>query len=220
VKRLDEGTTDRDAVVLPASRSTRLTLDQYRDQIRSLVMNHPGVLIKLEEPIRLASGDLSCDFVDGKLAVDEPENFSLVGAAMFAAANEAGVEFDAVGGLLVGAAPFTFAVAQTARSKWFLVRKEPKGRGTNLWIEGTRITPDMPVMIVDDVVTRGESIQKACELVEAAGARVVFATTLVDRGDFAAGYFLDRNIPYHPILTYNDLDIDPVGDQSRHAQAV
>lgn len=200
--------------------TSRLPLDQYRDQIRHLVMTHPGVLLKLPEPIQLASGDWSCDFIDGKLAVDEPDGFNLVGAAMFASAKEAGAEFEAVGGLLVGAAPFTFAVAQASRTKWFLVRKEPKGRGTNLWIEGARITPGMPVMIVDDVITRGESIQKACRLVEEAGAKVVFATTLVDRGNIASQYFDRKGIPYHPVLTYSDLGIDPVGVESRQAEAV
>ena len=195
-------------------------MDQYRESIRQLVVTHPGVLIKLPEPVQLASGDWSCDFIDGKLAVDEPDSFNLVGAAMFAAAKEADAEFEAVGGLLVGAAPFTFAVAQAARTKWFLVRKEPKGRGTNLWIEGTRITPGMPVMIVDDVITRGESIQKACRLVEEAGGKVVFATALVDRGEVASQFFQDRGIPYHPILTYDDLGIDPVGVEPRHAEAV
>lgn len=216
---MDEMTEDRDAGTFPTA-IARLPLDQYRTQIREIVKNHPGVMIKLGTPIQLASGDLSRDFIDGKLAVDEPENFSLVGEAMFAAAEHAGARFEAVGGLLVGAAPFTFAVAQSARKKWFLVRKEPKGRGTNLWIEGTRITPGMPVMIVDDVVTRGESIERACQLVEEAGAKVVFATALVDRGDFAQEIFSRLNIPYHPILTYQDLEIDPVGSESRHAQAV
>jgi orotate phosphoribosyltransferase len=78
----------------------------------------------------------------------------------------------------------------------------------------------MPVMIVDDVVTRGESIERACQLVEEAGAKVVFATALVDRGDFAQEIFSRLNIPYHPILTYQDLEMDPVGSESRHAQAV
>lgn len=196
-----------------------ITLDQYRAQVCQIVKTHPGVLVHLEEPIELAGGDMSSDFVDGKLAVEEPENFNLAGDAMVAAAVNADVQFEAVGGLLVGAAPFTFAIAQAARTKWFLVRKEPKGRGTNLWIEGARITKGMPVMIVDDVITRGGSIQMACQRVEAEGAKVVFATTLVDRADFARGYFERRGIPYDPILTYEDLGIEPVGGSS-HARAV
>jgi len=186
----------------------------YRERLRTVVRTHPGVLLHLEEPIRLASGDLSRDFVDAKLAVDEPGALRTAGEAMCRAAADAGAEFDAVGGLLVGAAPFTFAVSTVAGSKWFLVRKEPKGRGTNRWTEGARITEGMRVMLVDDVVTRGESIQKACERVEEEGAVVVFATTLVDRADFSRHWFAERAIPYAPVLTYEDLGIDPVvGDE-------
>lgn len=212
MSRLDACENERHAVTVPFSNPEGTQMDQYRSQLREIVMTHPGVLIKLDKPVQLAGGDWSSDFVDGKLAVDLPGNLSLAGAAMFAASAEAGVEFEAVGGLVVGAAPFTFAVAQSAMKKWFLVRKEPKGRGTNLWIEGTRIIPGMKVMIVDDVVTRGGSIVRACKLVEEAGAVVVFATTLVDRGNFAASYFEERGIPYHPILTYRDLSIEPVGE--------
>src|SRR5271154_1521233 len=142
-------------------------------------MTHEGVLLHLPEPIKLASGDMSQDFIDAKLAIEAPDIFRLAGEAMFRAACDAGAEFQAVGGLLVGAAPFTFAVSTVAKKRWFLVRKEPKGRGTNRWTEGARITPGLPVMIVDDVITRGESIKKACERVQGDGADVVFATTLV-----------------------------------------
>lgn len=185
-------------------------LDEYRRRLKEIVVGHPGVLLHLDEPIQLAGGDWSTDFVDAKLAVDEPEHLRLAGEAMVAAAEQAGADFDAVGGMLVGAAPFTFAVAQAAAVKWFLVRKEPKGRGTNRWTEGTRIADGMAVMVVDDVVTRGGSITAACERVEAEGALVTFATTLVDRADVAATWFAERDIRYQPILSYRDLGIDPV----------
>ena len=42
---------------------------------------------------------------------------------------------------MLGAAPFAFAVAAAARCKWFLIRKEPKGRGTNRWLEGPGCSP-------------------------------------------------------------------------------
>jgi orotate phosphoribosyltransferase len=220
MERLDEDNGGNDA---EASDSATLvefnTLDKYRARICEVVKNTPNVLLRLDEPIKLASGDWSQDFIDGKLAVEDPDNFQMAGEAMLRAAEDAGAEFDAVGGLLVGAAPFTFAVSTVGHKRWFLVRKATKGRGTNRKTEGARFTPGMPVMIVDDVVTRGGSIREACEHVESEGAKVVFATTLVDRGEFARAYFDERGIPYDPILTYEDLGIEPVGG-SQHARAV
>ncbi len=169
------------------------------------------VLQHLPEPIQLASGEMSQDFVDAKVAVDDPDDLDFVGEAMTAAARAGGVEFDAVGGLVLGAVPFTFAVAQAARCQWFLIRKEPKGRGTNRWTEGARIGAGNRVALVDDVITTGGSIKLAHERVIAAGAEVVFASTLVDRGDRAAEFFRGVNVPYVPMLTYHDLGIEPVG---------
>jgi orotate phosphoribosyltransferase len=183
----------------------------YRQRLLDIV-NRPSVLQRLPEPVRLAGGDWSDVFIDAKHGVAEPDDLELVGAAMSEAAGEAGVEFDAVGGLVLGAAPFTFAVAQAARVKWFLIRKEPKGRGTNLWIEGARIEPGLRVMLVDDIVTKGGSIQQAHKHAVEEGAEVVFATTLVDRSDVAADFFRRQGIPYTPMLTYRDLDIPRVGD--------
>ena len=181
-----------------------------RSRLLELVKD-PAVLQHLPEPIRLASGEMSQDFIDGKLAVDDPDDLDFVGEAMVAAARRAGVEFDAVGGLVLGAVPFVFAVAGAARCPWFLIRKEPKGRGTNRWVEGTRIGAGHRVMLVEDVVTTGGSIAKAHEQVVAVGAEVVFATALVDRGDSAAKLFARAGVPYVPLLTYGDLGIVPVG---------
>jgi orotate phosphoribosyltransferase len=181
----------------------------FSARLRELVMD-PAVLQHLPEPIRLASGEMSRDFIDAKLAVDDPDDLEMVGAAMAAAAHQAGIEFDAVGGLVLGAVPFTFAVAQVARSRWFLIRKEPKGRGTNRFAEGARIGPGTRVLLVDDVITTGGSIQLAYERVTSLGAKVVFATTLVDRGDRAAAFFQVVGVPYVPMLTYRDLGIEPI----------
>jgi orotate phosphoribosyltransferase len=175
------------------------------------IVRDPDVLQRLPEPIQLASGEWSRDFIDAKLAIDDPADFDFVGASMVAAAEAAGAKFEAVGGLVLGAVPFTFAVAQVARCRWFLIRKEPKGRGTNLWVEGARIGPGTNVMVVDDVVTTGGSIRKAYEQVQATGAQVTFASTLVDRGDEAKPFFETVGVPYRPLLTYRDLGIDPVG---------
>src|ERR1700722_3690871 len=95
----------------------------FEAQLRRIV-EQPGVLQRLDEPIQLASGEWSRDFIDAKVAVDDADDLDLVGVAMFAAAASAGVEFEAVGGLVLGAVPFAFAVARAARCRWFLVRKE------------------------------------------------------------------------------------------------
>lgn len=121
------------------------------------------------------------------------------------------LEFDAIGGLTMGADQFAHVMAVFSSAEWFVVRKEPKQRGTNKLVEGAKIGLGSRVLLVDDVVTTGGSIQKAFEEIAGMDAAVVGAVTLVDRGEVARQFFATRNIPYFTLVTYQDLGIDPIG---------
>lgn len=118
--------------------------------------------------------------------------------------------FDAVGGLTLGADALSVGVAAVSDTSWFVVRKERKEHGTKRRIEGARIGPETKILVVDDVVTTGGSILTAFDAVEATGADIVAAVTLVDRGESARGKLEDRGVPYFPMATYEDLGMEPV----------
>lgn len=160
------------------------------------------------EPFRLASGQLSHDYIDGKLAVASGSDLQLVARCIVEQTRE---EFNAVGGLTMGADALAHAVAVVSGCEWFSVRKEPKGRGLNRWIEGARLTNEHRVLLVDDVVTTGGSIVQAYDRVVDEGATVVAVVTLVDRGEVARAGFEGKNISYEALVTYKDLGIEPVG---------
>jgi orotate phosphoribosyltransferase len=82
----------------------------------------------------------------------------------------------------------------------FIVRKKAKAHGTGQAIEG-RLRPGEPVIVVDDVVTTGESTLKAVAAARQEGAEVVGLFALLDRQE---GHlpeleaYADR---FHPLLT-------------------
>lgn len=166
--------------------------------------------MRLDEPVQLASGAMSQDFVDGKLAVSHFDDLETASRAIVDALRLGGVDFDAVGGPTLGADALTIGIAGVARCRWFFVRKEPKGRGTNRLLEGTRLTEGDRVVMVEDAITTGGSLLKAVDAVEEVGAKVVAVTTLIDRGDAARPRIEGRGIAYFPIATYVDLGIDPI----------
>jgi len=165
-----------------------------------------------EEPFRLASGQLSHDYVDVKLAIDTGARLRVVCCAMLELAHALQMDPTHVGGLTMGADPLAHGIVMVdERLGWFSVRKEPKQRGLSRWIEGARVGPGDRVLLVDDVVTTGGSIQQAYEHVVEAGASVVGAMPVLDRGEVARLFFERRQVPFQALLTYRDLGIDPVG---------
>jgi orotate phosphoribosyltransferase len=187
---------------------TRGNATELRDRVIETVRRRG--LSHSETPLRLASGEWSHDFVDGKAALAHGRDLAEACNAIVSQLDEAGIRYDAVGGLTMGADQFAHGIAVQRPCDWFVVRKGPKNRGTNKLIEGAQLTAGVRVLLVDDVVTTGGSIQRAYEAIGDAGAHVVAAATLVDRGETAGGFFEARAIPYFRLVTYADLDIPPI----------
>lgn len=167
-------------------------------------------LRRFTKPVQLTSGPLTCDFVDGNLALSHWADLKVAAQAIYATATEEGHEFDAVGGLSLGANALTVAIASVAGCSWFFIRRTPKERGTRQQIEGAQIGPGYKVLLVDDVVATGEAIFLAYDIVAEVGAEIVATSTLIDRGEFTAPIFKNLNRPYYPMLTYDTLGIVPV----------
>jgi orotate phosphoribosyltransferase len=187
--------------------------DHSSDRARLLEVVRTRALIQFDEPRELSSGELSRDFIDAKAGLSRGEDLRLACAVIAASVASAGIEWDAVGGLTLGADQFAHGiVAHLADDhEWFVVRKQPKGRGTNRVVEGASLGTGTRVLLVDDIVTTGGSIQQAHERVVETGATVVAAVTLVDRSDIAAAYFEQHGVAYLPVFTYHDLGIVAVG---------
>lgn len=184
-------------------------MSELREAVVGIVQEHG--LERREEPFTLASGEQSHDYVDGKKALAEGTHLRLACRAMVELAHDVGAEFDAAGGLTLGADALATGVALLTDKKWFVVRKKAKEHGKGRRIEGANLGPGVRVLLVDDVVTTGGSILEALEAVQDTGATITLAVTLVDRGDVAGKLFADLGVPYHALIKYGDLQIPAVG---------
>jgi orotate phosphoribosyltransferase len=138
--------------------------------------------------VTLSSGLEADYYVDLRRITLDAEAAPLVGRVMLDAA--ADLEFDAVGGLTLGADPVAAAMLHAAAARGqrldaFVVRKEGKAHGLQKQIEG----PDVAgrrVLAVEDTSTTGGSALTAVEALRAAGAEVVAVAVIVDRDTGAA----------------------------------
>jgi len=162
---------------------------------------------------RLASGREASYYLDIKQVVLDARGAMLVGRAILERLVSLGGLPDAVGGMSIGADPVTSAVVTMAGVQGlplsgFLIRKEPKGHGTERYLEGP-VRPGMRVVIVEDVVTSGASSLLAIDRAEAFGLRVERVVTVVDRLAGGAEAFAARGLPLEPLLTIQDLGLEP-----------
>ncbi len=157
----------------------------------------------------LASGSTSTFYFDMKPSLLDPEGAALIGAAILDRLAE--TEFDAIGGMAVGAIPIVAAVCALS---WparpipaFFVRKDVKERGLARAIEGN-IAENSRVVLVEDVTTTGGSVLKAVDAVEARGCTVVLVLTLVDRCEGAGAALDARDIPLDALYVRADFGLD------------
>ncbi|CAB4759909.1 unannotated protein [freshwater metagenome] len=120
-----------------------------------------------------------------------------------------GWDFDAVGGLTLGADPVATAMMHVAASKGrnldsFVVRKAEKAHGLQRRIEG----PDVKgrrVLAVEDTSTTGGSVMTAVEALKEAGAIVVGVAVIVERG--AAPLIAENGLEYLAAYQLSDLGL-------------
>ncbi|HEY0481527.1 MAG TPA: orotate phosphoribosyltransferase [Kofleriaceae bacterium] len=166
-----------------------------------------------ERQVVLSSGRTSNFYIDCKQVSLDAEGAALLGELFHAVIDEIAPQAVAVGGLTLGADPLATA---TSVASWhagrpraaFLVRKEPKGHGTNQWLESTPLPAGAEVVVLEDVVTTGASTLKAIERARLAGLRVVHALGLVDRLE-GGGEAVAREVPLTTLFTRRDFLPDP-----------
>ena len=139
-----------------------------------------------QREVTLSSGLKSNFYIDCKQVSFDAEGAALIGELFHMLIEEVAPSAVAVGGLTLGADPLATATSvlgfQAGKPRaTFIVRKEPKGHGTNQWVESTKLPAGAPVVILEDVVTTGASTLRAIERSRAAGFTVLHAIGLVDR---------------------------------------
>ncbi|SEQ92134.1 orotate phosphoribosyltransferase [Streptomyces radiopugnans] len=157
--------------------------------------------------VTLSSGKEADYYVDLRRITLDAEAAPLVGQVLLDLT--ADIEYDAVGGLTLGADPVATAMLHAAAARGrkldaFVVRKAGKAHGLQRRIEG----PDVAgrrVLAVEDTSTTGGSVLTAVEALREAGAEVVGVAVIVERG--AAPAIEKAGLPYYQAYGLEDLDL-------------
>jgi orotate phosphoribosyltransferase len=172
----------------------------------------------LDGDVTLSSRTSSSYYYDVKRALLAPKLKIDLAEAMLDLVSD--LEYDIVGGLAVGSVPIAEQMSVVSELKrgqpfgTFYVRSQPKEHGT---AEQTfqayddsihpMLVPGARVLVVDDVVTTGKSMEIVFDQIWKAQATIVAVAVIVDRCDPAAD-----SIRHHPRFSYRSLfEADPDG---------
>ena len=173
--------------------------EKLREEILKKAVVHGKVI--------LSSGKEANYYVDLRRVTLDAVAAPLVGEVMLDLTKD--LDFDAVGGLTLGADPVATAMMHVAASKGrnldsFVVRKAEKAHGLQRRIEG----PDVKgrrVLAVEDTSTTGGSVMTAVEALKEAGAIVVGVAVIVERG--AAPLIVENGLDYFAAYQLSDLGL-------------
>ena len=155
----------------------------------------------------LSSGKEADYYVDLRRVTLDHVAAPLIGEVMLELTKD--LNYDAVGGLTLGAYPVATAMMHVAAQKGqkldaFVVRKAEKAHGLQRRIEG----PDVKgkrVLAVEDTSTTGGSVLTAVEALNEAGAIVVGVAVIVERG--AAPKIAEAGLEYRAAYQLADLGL-------------
>lgn len=160
--------------------------------------------------VTLSSGKEAEYYVDLRRITLGGEAAPLVGQVM----NDlvADLEFDAVGGLTMGADPVATAMlharaAAGGRLDAFVVRKAEKDHGLQQRVEGPSIA-GRRVLVVEDTSTTGGSPLTAVAACREAGAEVVAVAVIADRASGAEEKVREQGLDYRAAYSMSDLGLD------------
>jgi orotate phosphoribosyltransferase len=173
---------------------------------RVALVNHLTKHALILEDVILSSGARASYFIDAKRVILTPSGFRLLTEQIQHYVRELGAT--AVGGLTLGADAIACAalVDGPDHMKGFFVRKEPKQHGLQKLIEGPKLTQDDRCLIVDDVVTSGDSTLKAIRAVQEAKIPICGVLAVLDR--MAGGaQAIEREVdaPFVALTTIDDV---------------
>jgi orotate phosphoribosyltransferase len=182
---------------------TTLPLAAVRDRLLDLFCE---VAYK-EGDFTLSSGQKSTYYINGKQVTLHPAGGVMMGRLLL---DLIPPEVTAVAGLTLGADPMVSGVSIVGAYRDrpitpLIVRKEAKGHGTQAYIEGPTLPAGASVIVLEDVVTTGQSAWKAVERLRGAGYTVDTILALVDRQQGGREFYESKGLKFEALFAIADI---------------
>lgn len=179
-------------------------------QIAEALLTIEAVTLSPENPYTWSSGMRSPIYCDNRLTLSYPEVRNLIVDALVEAIRP--LDVDVIAGTATAGIPHATLVADRLGLPLVYVRSSAKGHGKGNLIEG-RFERGARVVVIEDLLSTGESSIKAAQAVEEAGGEVVRIQAIFSYSlNRLATNLSDSGFTAHALTTLSDL-LDVAVDQ-------
>lgn len=171
----------------------------------ALLMQINAIKLQPQNPFTWASGWKSPIYCDNRIILSYPPIRNYIRENLAKQIEELYGKPEMIAGIVTGAIGIGALVADYLSIPFCYVRPEPKGHGRQNQIEGF-FEPNTSVVVIEDLISTGNSSLKAVEALKAADANIKGMLAIFSYGfDRATQNFDQAGIPLNTLSNYDSL---------------
>ena len=179
------------------------------EKIARLLLKLGAVTLRPSRPYLWTSGIRSPIYCDNRLILSYPKERDEIIAAFLSLIRREKISFDAVAGIATAGIPYAAILADRLKKPMLYVRASPKVHGKANQVEG-RFEKGVRVLVIEDLVSTGQSSLAAVQALKEAGAEVADCLAIFSYGfDFAFNAFHRMRCKLHTLT-----GLDPLLDEA------
>ncbi len=164
-----------------------------------------AIKLSPQEPFTWASGWKSPIYCDNRKALSFPYIRDFIKSELCSIIFEKFPQADVLAGVATAGIAWGAMAADQLKLPYIYVRPKPKEHGLTNQIEGA-LEKGQQVLVIEDLISTGKSSLQVCDVLKAAGAKVVGLVSIFTYGlDIAENSFKIAEIPQQSLTNYPTL---------------
>ncbi len=180
-------------------------MNPIQKKTAQMLLEIGAVEVRPDRPFEYASGLKGPIYCDNRKLLSHPVARQQIRDFFVQTVKEVNIDFDQLAGLATAGIPHAAFIADQLNLPMIYIRSKPKGHGKQNQIEGDAL-PEQRILLVEDLVNQGASLDEALHGAKAAGLVPVGCLAIVTYQSEASQEILSKwNLPLHYLTNFDCL---------------